>query len=158
MGILGAARSGTSRSASRPSGSIGLSILSAGARLVGDIRSEGDIRIEGEVEGSVYVHGQVLVAPGGVVRGDILTREAIVGGEVRGQVMADELVRLHAGSTVVGNLVSPRVAVEEGGQLNGTIRTANPEALKSAPRSPEHRPRLGLSETPREERELRPAG
>ncbi len=154
MGILGSAQAGASRNA-------GLSILSAGARLVGDVRSEGDFRIEGEVEGNVYVHGQVLIAPGGVVRGDVLTREAIVGGEVRGQVMADELVRLHAGSTVVGNLVSPRVAVEEGGELNGYIRTAKPEALNSAPRSPEHRPRLGLSdpdEAPREERRLRTAG
>jgi cytoskeletal protein CcmA (bactofilin family) len=154
MGILGSAHSGANREA-------GLSILSAGARLVGDLRADGDIRIEGEVEGNVYVHGQVLVAPGGVVRGDILTREAIVGGEVKGQVMADELVRLHAGSVVVGNLVSPRVAVEEGGELNGTIRTAKPEALKSAPRSAEHRPRLGLSEpdeAPREERKFRTAG
>ena len=154
MGILGSAQAGAGRNA-------GLSILAAGTRLVGDVRSEGDFHIEGEVEGNVYVRGQVLVAPGGVVRGDILSREAIVGGEVRGQVMADELVRLHAKGTVVGNVVSPRVAVEEGGELNGNIRTAKPESLKSAPRSAEPKPRLGLSdadEAPRKARKLRTAG
>ena len=103
----------------------GLSILAAGTRITGGIEIDGVLRIAGRVNGNIRADGQVLVAPGGVVEGDIMTRQAIVGGEMRGQIFADELVVLRTGCTVLGDIVTPRIAVEQGATLNGNLRMAD---------------------------------
>ncbi len=61
-----------------------LSIIGPGMRVVGDITADGVVKIEGTVVGTVRAGRQVLVAKGGEVEGDVVTREAIIGGEVRG--------------------------------------------------------------------------
>ena len=138
MGILGSV-DGPNRPAGSSKHASSLSILSPGARLVGDVRAEGTVRIEGEIEGSLQVHGQVLVAPGGVAAGDIVATHVIVGGEVRGEIHADEMTELHAGGTVVGNIVTPRITVQDGAQFNGRLRTARPDAVRrSQPGSDPH--------------------
>jgi cytoskeletal protein CcmA (bactofilin family) len=103
----------------------GLSIVAARTRITGGIEIDGVLRIAGRVNGNIRADGQVLVAPGGVVEGDIMTRQAMVGGEVRGQILADELVVLHTGCTVHGDVVTPRIAVEEGATFNGNLRMTN---------------------------------
>src|SRR5256885_11130499 len=59
----------------------GLSIIGAGMRVVGDISADGVVKIEGSVNGTVRAAKQVLVARGGEVEGDVVSREAIIGGE-----------------------------------------------------------------------------
>ena len=72
----------------------GLSIIGAGMRVVGDISADGVVKIEGSVNGTVRAAKQVLVARGGEVEGDVVSREAIIGGEVRGAIYAEERVEL----------------------------------------------------------------
>ncbi len=76
----------------------GLSIIGAGMRVVGDISADGVVKIEGSVNGTVRAAKQVLVARGGEVEGDVVSREAIIGGEVRGAIYAEERVELQATS------------------------------------------------------------
>ncbi len=55
----------------------GLSIIGAGMRVIGDISADGVVKIEGSVNGTVRAAKQVLVARGGEVEGDVVSREAI---------------------------------------------------------------------------------
>jgi cytoskeletal protein CcmA (bactofilin family) len=100
----------------------GLSIIASGMQLVGDVTADGILKVEGTVRGNLRVARQVLVARGGVVEGDIETREAIVGGEVRGQVRALERLEIQAGAVVHGDLVARVLLVQEGGEVNGVVR------------------------------------
>jgi len=99
-----------------------LSILAAGMRVTGTLETDGVVRIEGRVEGNLSAGGQVLISAGGVVEGDVTTRQAIVAGEVRGQIIASESVELKPGCTVHGDIATPRIKVEEGGEVNGNLR------------------------------------
>ena len=99
-----------------------LSIIGAGMRVVGDITADGVVKIEGTVVGTVRAGRQVLVAKGGEVEGDIVTREAIIGGEVRGTVLAEERVEIQTTSVVHGDITSRRLLVHEGGEINGVVR------------------------------------
>lgn len=101
---------------------VGLSIIGTGMRVVGDIMAEGVVKVEGVVVGTVRAGRQVLVAKGGEVEGDIITREAIVGGEVRGSIQADERVEVQATSVVHGDIATRRLFVQEGGEINGVLR------------------------------------
>jgi len=103
-------------------GDVGLSIIGTGMRVVGDIMAEGVVKVEGVVVGTVRAGRQVLVAKGGEVEGDIITREAIVGGEVRGSIQAHERVEVQATSVVHGDITTRRLFVQEGGELNGILR------------------------------------
>ena len=113
------------------------SVLARGVRVLGTVHTEGVVRIEGIVDGDVRAGGQVLVAPGGSVEGDVVTRHAVVGGEVRGQILAETKVEIRNGGEVRGNVVTPRIAVEEGGTINGMLRTAQPPDLASLLRLPD---------------------
>jgi cytoskeletal protein CcmA (bactofilin family) len=100
----------------------GLSIIGTGMRVVGDITADGVVKVEGTVVGTIRAGRQVLVAKGGVVEGDVIAREAIVGGEVRGSIEAGERLELQATSVVHGDIATRRLLVQEGGEINGVVR------------------------------------
>ena len=108
----------------------GLSIIGAGMKVTGDLFAEGVIKVEGTVVGTVRAARQVLVAKGGVVEGDVFTREAIVGGEVRGGIQADERVEIQGTSVVHGDIATRKLFVQEGGEINGVIRMGEDVALE----------------------------
>ena len=123
MSMFGATKDGTPTPLPRSGGrEPNLSILAAGTRITGALETEGFLRVEGRVEGDLRAEGQVLVSPGGVVEGNIKTRQAVVAGEVNGEILAEESVELKAGCQVNGNISTPRITVEEGGAVNGELR------------------------------------
>ncbi len=103
-------------------GVAGLSIIGTGMRVVGDVSADGVVKVEGTVVGTVQAAKQVLVAKGGEVEGDVITREAIIGGEVRGAVYAEERVELQATSVIHGDIATKKLFVQEGGEINGVLR------------------------------------
>lgn len=106
----------------RRRGEAGLSIVGAGMTITGDVETDGVIKVEGTVKGSVRATQQILLAPGGLVEGDLETKEAVIGGEVRGTVRAEDRVEVQATSVIQGDIVTARIAILEGGQVNGEIR------------------------------------
>src|SRR5256885_8170090 len=59
---------------------------------------------------------------GGEVEGDVISREAIIGGEVRGSIRADERIEIQSTSVVHGDVAAKRLLVQEGGEINGVVR------------------------------------
>ena len=94
-----------------PEAEAGLSIIGTGMRVVGDITAYGVVKIEGTVVGTVRAGRQVLVGKGGEVEGDVISREAIIGGEVRGSIRADERIEIQSTSVVHGDVVAKRLLV-----------------------------------------------
>lgn len=105
-----------------------LSVIASGMRVEGELVTDGVVKIEGTVVGTVRAGEQVLVAKGGIVEGDIHTREAVLGGEVRGTILAHERVEVQATSVVHGDIGTQRIMVQEGGEVNGHVRMGDPRA------------------------------
>jgi len=99
-----------------------LSIIAAGMTVNGDIDSSGVVKVEGRVEGSIRSARQVLVGRQGSVRGDIDTREAIIGGTVEGTITGSERVEIQATAQVSGDVVTRTIVIAEGGKINGSVR------------------------------------
>lgn len=118
----------SARRASSQSAEPGLSIIAYGMRVEGEIVSDGIVKVEGVVVGSVRADRQVLVAKGGTVEGDIETREAIVGGEVRGAIAAGDRVEVQPSAMVLGDITTQRIIVHEGGEVNGHLRMGGVES------------------------------
>jgi cytoskeletal protein CcmA (bactofilin family) len=125
----------STKAGDRPTaGSIGipqLSIVARGTRIVGEIECEGILKIEGRVEGVIRGHEQVVVAPGGTVTGDIRGDEVIIAGRVDGDIGAAVRVELRDGGSVHGDITAPRIAVQEGAELNGRVQMEKPAAVRT---------------------------
>lgn len=102
-----------------------LSIIAAGLTITGDLETDGVVKIEGKVEGAIRAGRQVLIGRQGEVRGDITTREAVIGGAVFGTITASERLEVQATSTVTGDIHTKAIAVIEGGKINGMVRIAD---------------------------------
>ena len=123
----------------------GLSIIGVGMTIIGDVETDGVVKVEGRVKGSVRASQQILLAPGGMVEGDLESKEAIIGGEVRGTVRAEDRVEIQATSVIQGDIITARIAILEGGQVNGEIKMGGHElASKVEPKRTTVAPKVDL--------------
>lgn len=111
-----------SKESSQPGREGVISIVGPGMRVVGDCETEGTLRIEGSVQGTVRAGKAVVVGKDGVVDGDIITQDAVVGGRVTGSISAESRLELQATCVVEGQIQSRRIKLEEGGKMNGTVQ------------------------------------
>ncbi|MEP6745279.1 MAG: polymer-forming cytoskeletal protein [Gemmatimonadota bacterium] len=107
----------------------GLSIIAAGTVITGDVRTEGTVKVEGEVLGNVHAGQQVLLARGSRIKGDVQTREAVIGGIVEGAIRAIERVEIQATAVVQGDVTTQRIVIAEGGQVNGGLEMTKKGAI-----------------------------
>jgi cytoskeletal protein CcmA (bactofilin family) len=112
-----------------------LSIIAAGMTVSGDIESSGVVKVEGRVDGSIRSARQVLVGRQGTVKGDIDTREAVIGGTVEGMITASERVEIQATASVQGDIITRTIVVAEGGRINGTVKMEEGRAGTRQPAS-----------------------
>ena len=73
-----------------------ISIIGPGMRIVGDCETDGTVRIEGNVEGSVRAGKAVVVGKDGLVKGDIITQDAVISGRVQGTLTAESRLELQS--------------------------------------------------------------
>lgn len=106
----------------------GLSIVARDLTIAGDLQAEGVIRIEGRVVGNVQAGDQVLLSEGGVIEGDVIAREVVIGGRVHGGVSGLERVELQTTALVSGDIVTRRLLIQEGGRVNGSVSMDGVEA------------------------------
>lgn len=88
----------------------------------GDVTGDEDLYIQGRVEGTVDLkQHNVTVGPEGRVKANIKGRTVTIEGEVDGDVRGQEQVALRSASKVNGDIVAPRVVLEDGATFLGSI-------------------------------------
>lgn len=93
--------------------------------IKGDVTSSETMTVAGRVEGDITVKGHALiVAAGGMVRGNVVARDVIVHGEVLGTITAEARVEVTATGFVRGDIKAPRMVLSEGATLHGRIGVA----------------------------------
>ena len=97
-----------------------VSTIGPGLRVIGDCITDGAIHVDGLVEGSIKA-GEVVVEKSGIVRGDIQTQNLIVAGKVSGNIAARGRAEFKASCHVEGDILSPRIKIEEGGRIDGRL-------------------------------------
>jgi cytoskeletal protein CcmA (bactofilin family) len=96
---------------------IGRSII-----IRGEVSGDEDLVIQGRVEGSVDLkQHSVTVGPDGVVNASITARVVTIEGAVEGDLTGEEVVLLRASARVHGDIVAPRVVLEDGTVFRGSV-------------------------------------
>lgn len=91
--------------------------------LKGQISGHEDLVIAGRVEGSIEVlDAAVTIAAGATISAGISAKEAIVMGEVAGDITATERVEIRDRGSVEGTIVAPRLVLFDGGCVRGKVQ------------------------------------
>jgi cytoskeletal protein CcmA (bactofilin family) len=119
-----------STSADRPTRPVGTAneraTIGRSITIRGDVSGDEDLMIQGRIEGSVQLgKHHVTVGPEGRVKANISGRSVTVEGEVKGDLHGDEQVALRPTARVEGDIVSPRVVLDDGASFRGSIDMSN---------------------------------
>jgi len=121
---------------------IGKSII-----IKGDLSGDEDLIIEGKVEGRVQLpNNEITVGADGRITADIEAKSIIVIGQTAGNLNASQRVEVQSTATVEGDINAPKLLIQEGAVVNGSISMSKAPVAAEA-RDPKQHP--GLEEQAR---------
>ena len=116
-------------------------LISAAARIHGDVEFRGVLHVEGQVRGAVRAYGEgestVSVGEGGVIDRGVEATHVVVNGTVRGDVQATGKVVLGPNAQVLGNVQYGTIESAVGAQISGRLVQVRPTAHEAPPQATE---------------------
>lgn len=98
------------------------SVLSPSIAIKGDISGTEDLVLEGKMEGTINLpKNEILIGPDGQVKADLVALKVSIEGRVTGDIRGSERVVIKHSGKVDGNIVAPRVVLEDGCQFKGSV-------------------------------------
>ena len=116
-------QSTSAQTSARRSGAAGqVAVIGRSIQINGDVKGDEDLLIEGDVSGTVELKNHsVTIGAEGKVQANIYARVINVEGATDGDLYASERISIRASANLRGNLVAPRVALEDGARFKGSI-------------------------------------
>jgi len=105
------------------SGANGTAVLGRSVTVKGQIVSEEDLVIDGDVEGTVEVRDHRLtLGPNGKLRASMVkAKEIVIQGSLNGNVEAKDKVYIRKDATLVGDIQTAGIVIEDGAYFKGGI-------------------------------------
>jgi len=96
--------------------------LGSSLHINGHITGTEDLQIDGKVDGPISLNGhQLTVGPTAVLNSEVRSGEVIVYGKVVGNVYARDRVDIKTDGSVVGDISTSRISIEDGAHFKGRI-------------------------------------
>ena len=96
--------------------------LGPGLKIKGELIGHEDLKLEGKIEGAISLGGHRLnVGSTAHIHAHIVAREVVVAGEVIGNVNARDRIEIKKGGSIVGDLTTARIVIEDGAFFKGAI-------------------------------------
>jgi cytoskeletal protein CcmA (bactofilin family) len=110
--------------------------LGSNTEFEGKLSFTGTVRIDGRFKGEIYTEGTLIVGETALIQSNVHVTHIIISGEIRGNIVADKRIEIHAPGKVFGNIQAPTVVIDEGVLFEGNCRmqktTTHPEDQKLA--------------------------
>jgi cytoskeletal protein CcmA (bactofilin family) len=109
-----------------------MTLIGKSVAIKGEVSCDEDLYIDGQVEGTIDPKGHCLtIGPNGRVKANIIACAVVVQGSLEGNIQASDRVDLKQSATVVGDIMTQRISIEEGACLRGSVniqkeRSKNP--------------------------------
>ncbi len=96
--------------------------LGSSLHFKGEISGNEDLHIDGTVEGLVQLEDRKLtVGASAKLTADVVAREVVVYGSVKGNLRARDRIEIKKDGSVVGDLTTARIMIEDGAYFKGSI-------------------------------------
>ncbi len=130
---------------SRPEARRELATIGASITVKGDLKGDEDLLIQGRVEGKIeFKQHNITVGKSGRVKADIHGNTIRVEGQVEGNLFGQQDIVIRSSGKVQGNLVAPRVTLDNGSKFKGSIDME--PAPQSAPLKPDKKASAPVSQ------------
>jgi cytoskeletal protein CcmA (bactofilin family) len=104
-----------------------VSVIGESLHFKGELSAGEDLLIEGTVEGKINQGKCCLtLKPNGKIIADVNATKIFIDGYVKGNLHATVGVTVRKTGKVEGNIVAPKVAIEEGATFNGSVDMRSP--------------------------------
>jgi cytoskeletal protein CcmA (bactofilin family) len=112
-------------------------IIGGQTEVTGDLNVKGTLQVDGLVKGLVKADC-VLLTESSRIKGDITANKIIVSGRVEGNLRAEEVIEIMPKGKIIGDVVTNKISVAEGGELNGKVVMSerDPKVIKSERKVP----------------------
>ena len=88
----------------------------------GELTGSESLYIDGKVEGAINLPGnRVTVGRNGQVAANIVAREIVVLGKVKGNLTASDRVDIRSDGSLTGDVIAARISIEDGAYFKGGI-------------------------------------
>lgn len=102
--------------------STGLATIGPSIYIKGDLTGEEDLIIQGRVEGTINLkQNNLTIGQEGDINANIYARTVTIEGTLKGDIHGDEKVVIKKSGSVNGNVISPRVSLEDGARFKGSM-------------------------------------
>ena len=96
--------------------------LGPSLHVKGEISGSEDLHVDGSVEGLIHLEDRKLTVGGSAkLTADIIAREVVVYGSVKGNLRARDRIEIKKDGSVVGDLTTARIMIEDGAYFKGSI-------------------------------------
>src|SRR6202041_2217269 len=96
--------------------------LGSSLHFKGEISGNEDLHVDGSVEGLIHLDDRKLVVGASAkVTADVIAREVVVFGNVKGNLQARDRIEIKKDGAVVGDLTTARIMIEAGPYFKGSI-------------------------------------
>jgi cytoskeletal protein CcmA (bactofilin family) len=97
--------------------------------IKGEVSGSESLYVDGKIEGAINLPGnRVTVGRNGQVAANIMAREVVVLGKVRGNVHASDRVDIRSEGSLTGDVIAARISIEDGAFFKGGIDIRKPGA------------------------------
>ena len=112
--------------------------IGKGLFIKGEISGSESLFVDGKIEGSINLPGnRVTVGRNGQVAANIVAREVVILGKIRGNVSATDRVDIRAEGALNGDVAAARISIEDGAFFKGGIDIKKPDVKSGAPATAE---------------------
>ena len=103
-------------------------VIGPSIMIKGDLSGDEDVLVQGKIEGTVQLRkNNLTVGTEGSVKANVRAQMINIEGTVEGDLMGDERIIIHQSGNVRGNLIAPRVIIEDGAKFKGSIDMDTPD-------------------------------
>lgn len=135
-----------------PALSVGATRLGKSIKIVGEVSSDDELYLDGELDGKLELRNRLTVGPNSKVNANIKAQEVVVFGTIKGNVESESRVSLRTGASIVGDIKTAGIVIEDGAYFKGGIDISRGgEGVKMAPKSQnssQSSPQTGASQAP----------
>jgi len=90
--------------------------------IKGELSGSEDLTLHGQMEGKISLPEHTLtIGAQADVKADIAAKAVVVIGKITGRVTAKDKIDIRSTGTILGDIVSPRLIIAEGGSLRGKV-------------------------------------
>jgi cytoskeletal protein CcmA (bactofilin family) len=109
--------------------------------IKGEISGEQDLIIEGSVEGKIELRdNQLTIGENGRISGEIYARHVVIHGQVTGNTFAEEKLEIKSSGTLKGDIIAPRLVLEDGAHFRGSVEMQIKEAKREERKEKKDKP------------------